>query len=170
MSRSRILRLGGVVAAVAGLWTAATAFLSFEATPEWVYFVGTVLTVFALFTIYAALVELGGTVGLLGFALASAGNLMFLGEAVFGEMAFTVGGAVFALGLVLLGITNLRSRVFSPLVGWLWIASVALGLPGFALPSLMAAFFAAGGLTLGVGFALAGVELWQRLPATPSPA
>lgn len=162
MNQADIFKVAGVVTAVAGLWTAASAFLSFETTPEWIFFVGTVLTAFALYAVYAALAGPGGAVGLLGFALASVGNLSFLGEPVWGDMVFFVGGAIYALGLILLGITNLRAHVFSRWVGWLWIASVVAGIPGFAVESLMGMFFAIGGGALGAAFVLAGYELWAR--------
>ncbi len=169
MNESDIFRVGGVVAAVAGLWTAVSAFLSFETTPAWVFFVGTVLTAYALYAVYAALAGAGGALGLLGFALASVGNLGFLGEPIWGDMVFTVGGGVYALGLILLGVTNLRVGTFSRWVGWLWIVSVVVGIPGFAVQSLMEVFFAAGGLALGLAFVLAGYQLWARR-STPSTA
>lgn len=167
MKQESVMRIGGVVAALAGVWTAVSAFLPFESAPGWVFFVGTVLTVFALFAVYAAMAESAGALGLAGFAMASVGNLIFLGEGVWGDMVFPVGGGVYALGLILLGAASLRAGAFSRWVGWLWIASVVVGIPGFAVESLMGIFFAAGGLALGAAFALAGVALWQR-PAASS--
>lgn len=161
MNRKDIFRWAGLVTAAAGLWTVLTAFVSFEATAEWVFFVGSALTAFALFAVYAALAEAGGVFALLGFGAATVGNLMFLGESIWGDMAFAVGGGLYALGLILLGIASLRSSVFSRWVGWLWVASVVLGIPGFVVQSLMSTFFAAGGVALGAGFGLAGYDLWR---------
>lgn len=162
MKQSDIFRLGGLVTLIAGLWTAVSAFLSFETTPGWVFFVGTVLSVFAMFAVYAAQVQASATWGLAGFVAASLGNLIFLGEGLWGEIAFAIGGGLYAIGLILLAVGSLKAGVFSRWVAWLWIASVIIGIPGFAVQSLMALFFAAGGLALGAAFVLAGYELWAR--------
>lgn len=160
MKQSDIFRLAGLVTVIAGLWTAGSAFLSFETTPGWVFFVGTVLSVFALFAVYAAQAESSAIWGLVGFVAATVGNILFLGEDIWGELVFAIGGGLYALGLILLGVGTLKAGVFSRWAAWLWIASVVLGIPGFAVQSLMALFFAAGGVALGAGFVLAGYELW----------
>ena len=147
---------------IAGLWTGVSAFLPFEAAPGWVFFVGTVMSVFALFAVYAAQAQASATWGLAGFVAASVGNLVFLGEALWGEIVFAIGGGLYALGLILLAVGSLKAGVFSRWVAWLWIASVVIGIPGFAVQSLMAVFFAAGGLAIGAAFVLAGYELWSR--------
>jgi hypothetical protein len=81
---------------------------------------------------------------------------------LWGEIVFAIGGGLYALGLILLAVGSLKAGVFSRWVAWLWIASVVIGIPGFAVQSLMAVFFAAGGLAIGAAFVLAGYELWSR--------
>ncbi len=169
MKQSDIFRLGGLVTIIAGLWTGASAFLSFETTPVWVFFVGTVLSAFALFAVYTAQAQASASWGLAGFVAASVGNLIFLAEGLWGEIVFAIGGGLYALGLILLA-GSLKAGVFSRWLAWLWVASVVIGIPGFAVPSLMALFFATGGLVLGAGFVLAGYELWARRIAATAAA
>jgi hypothetical protein len=164
MNQLDIVRLGGSVTLIAGLWTAMNALLPFETTPDWVFLAGTALTLVALFVVYAMQVRVGGLFGLAGFVLAVTGNFVFLGEGLLGDDAFVIGGGLYALGLILLGIASLRAGVFSRWVAWLWIASVVVGIPGFVVGSLMEVLFAAGGVALGAAFVLAGYELWARRP------
>jgi hypothetical protein len=164
MKVSNIFRLGGLVTVVAGLWTAVNALLPFESTPGWVFVGATVLSIIALFVVYAVQVRVGGLLGLAGFVLAVTGNFVFLGEGLLGDNVFFIGGGLYALGLILLGSASLRAGVFSRWVGWLWIASVVVGIPGFVVGSLMEVLFAAGGVALGAAFVLAGYEVWARRP------
>lgn len=164
MKQSNIIRLGGLVTAIAGLWTAVNALLPFERTPGWVFVGATVLSISALFVVYALQVRASGLLGLAGFVSATIGNFVFLGEGLLGDDVFFIGGGLYALGLILLGSASLRAGVFSRWVGWLWIASVVVGIPGFAVGSLMEVLFAAGGVVLGAAFVLAGYEVWARRP------
>lgn len=161
MDKSDIFRLGGLAAILAGVWTAASSFVSFgDEGLAWLFFAGTVLSMFALFTVFAAQAEPSGAWGLGGFALASVGNILFLGETTWGEAMTVVAGTIYALGLVLLAVGTLRGGVFSRWVGWLWIGAVLVGLPAFAVPALTAAGFMLGGLAFGAAFVLAGYQLW----------
>jgi len=162
MKPSDIFRLGGLVTMVAGLWSVVNAVLPLETTSGLIFFAGTVLAIFALFVIYAALAQASGLLGLAGFLTAVIGNFVFLGEGLWGDDVFEIGGGLYALGLILLGIASLKAGVFSRWVAWLWIASVVVGIPGFAVQSLMDLFFAAGGVALGAAFVLAGYELWAQ--------
>lgn len=167
MKQSDIFRIGGLVTMVAGLWSVVNAALPLETTSGLIFFAGSVLTIFALFVIYAAQVQASGLLGMVGFVVASIGNFVFLGEGLWGDDVFVIGGSMYGLGLILLGIASLKAGVFSRWVAWLWIASVAVGIPGFAVQSLMEIFFAAGGVALGAAFVWAGYELWaQRVAAT----
>lgn len=166
MKQSDIFRMGGLVTMVAGLWSMANAALPLETTSGLIFFAGSVLTIFALFVIYAVQSQASGVLGIVGFVVASIGNFVFLGEGLWGDDVFVIGGGLYALGLILLGIASLKAGVFSRWVAWLWIASVVLGTPGFVVQSLMDLFFAAGGVALGAAFVLAGYELWaQRVEA-----
>lgn len=166
MKQSDIFRMGSLVTMVAGLWSVVNAALPLETTSGLIFFTGSVLTIFALFVIYAAQAQASGLLGLAGFLLAAIGNFVFLGEGLWGGDVFVIGGGLYALGLILLGIASLKADVFSRWVAWLWIASVVVGIPGFAVQSLMDLFFAAGGVVLGAAFMWAGYELWaQRAPA-----
>jgi hypothetical protein len=164
MKQLDIIRLGGLLTVIAGLWTAVNALLPFESTPGWVFLGVTVLSIVALLVVYAVQIRASGLLGLAGYVAATTGNFVFLGEGLLGDDVFFIGGGLYALGLILLGSASLRARVFSRWVGWLWIASVVVGIPGFAVGSLMELFFAAGGVALGAGFVLAGYEVWARRP------
>ena len=156
---------------VAGLWSVVNAALPAETMSGLIFFVGSVLTIFALSVIYAAQAQASGLLGLVGFLLAAIGNFVFLGEGLWGDDVFVIGGGLYALGLILLGIASLKAGVFSRWVAWLWIASVVVGIPGFAVQSLMDLFFAAGGVALGAAFIWAGYELWaQRVAAAHATA
>lgn len=166
MKQSDIFRMGGLVTMAAGLWSVVNAAVPLETTSGLIFFAGSVLTIFALFVIYAAQAQASGPLGMAGFIVASIGNFVFLGEGLWGDEVFVIGGSLYALGLILLGIASLKAGVFSRWVAWLWIASVVVGIPGFAVQFLMDLFFAAGGVALGTAFLWAGYELWaQRVAA-----
>jgi len=162
MKQSDLFRMGGLVTMVAGLWAVVNAALPLETTSGLIFFAGSALTIFALFVIYAAQAQDSGLLGLAGFLLAAIGNFVFLGEGLWGDDVFVIGGGLYALGLILLGIASLKAGVFSRWVAWLWIASVVVGIPGFAVRTLMELFFAAGGVALAAAFLLAGYALWAH--------
>ena len=66
--------------------------------------------------------------GTLGFLVALAGNLLlFIPNP-------SIGGSVFALGLVILGISALMSNTLPKWASGLWVIAPLIGVLGFVLP------------------------------------
>ena len=155
MNRNSFFRISGAAAILAAVSTIGGTIVEVNpaSNQEWIYFVSTLATVLALSGIYFLQKDAAGTLGLIGFLVALAGNLLlFIPDPV-------IGGSVYALGLVILGIAIIRGKVFASWIGWLWIISPILALPGFALPNLQSVLFLTGAIVSALGFLGAGIAL-----------
>jgi hypothetical protein len=157
MSISKFVRYSGAAAIVAGLFTVAGTVLELNPTPAlaWIYLISTLATIVALIGIYLYQKEAAGTLGLAGFAVALLGNLLLF----FPNPA--IGGSVFALGLVLIGLAILRANTFSKWIPWLWIFAPIFAVFGFAVPSMQAPLFLFGAVASGLGFLGVGTRMWS---------
>jgi hypothetical protein len=93
--------------------------------------------------------------GLIGFGVAMLGNLM-----LFFESLFMLAGAIYALGLIVLGIGALKAGKFPRWVPILWIVAPLVGAPGFFSESISNLFFILGAIVYGLGLIGAGYTLW----------
>jgi hypothetical protein len=145
----------------------------------WLFAVGAILISLALPLMYASQARETGSLGLVGFVLLEAGwvfvvvvttaPLMYKGlpsEPGESVAAFAL-GTMLALGFVLTGIATLRSGVFSPGIGYLWLAAAT----GFVFLFFVAEFLPAiasrvggvlFGLLIGASWAWMGVAMWTR--------
>jgi len=167
MTSSNILRWGGLVAILSGLLVIVVAlFPPGGGEPTFpgitsarvMYWAVGLATMFALIAVYVVQVEETGTLGLVGFFLATIGNALFLAEDV-AELA----GGLMALGIVLLGIATWRAEKFSRWVPGLWLASVVIGMTGNILGGggdLSHTLNMIAGVPFGLAFILAGYSLW----------
>jgi hypothetical protein len=145
----------------------------------WLLATGAVFISLALPQMYASQARETGAFGLVGFVLLEAGwvmvvivttaPLMYKGlPSEPGESAAAlVLGSMLAVGFALTGIATIRSGVFSPGIGYLWLAAAI----GFVFLFFVAEFLPAaasriGGLLfgslIGVGWAWMGLAMWAR--------
>lgn len=166
MSTTKLIRWSGVVSVLAGLWVIGIPLSELgSARQPWIFAVGTVLAIFALFGIYAVQVEESGVWGLAGFAIGIIGEVLLMVEGDPEEPLGMLAGALYALGLIALAIGTWRGRVFSRWVPGLWFAAIVIGLPGYAVESLMDLFLLAATVAFGLAFIVAGYELWTQRAA-----
>lgn len=159
MNSANLVRWSGIAAILAGLLGIAVSFFD-ENTPSvfaWVYIISNLLTILALIGIYLYQKDEAGLLGLIGFGVAMLGNLM-----LFIEGLYMVAGAVYAIGLIVLGIGALKAGKFPRWVPILWIVAPLIGSPGFFSESLTNLFFFLGAVVYGLGFIGAGYILWTR--------
>jgi len=180
MSRYLLIRWAGLAGLVSGLLIIAGAAAMTFAPPvvSGAFFVaGHILLFFLLTGAYAAYSSHAGILGLLGYALATVGNSLFvtfqitvsflisgiestwgLGDVDPASQAFpnavSIAGAVFGLGLLLIAIAITRIKAPNAWAGWLMFVGMALTpvlsfLPG-ELPTVA---FAIPPLLLGLGVA-----------------
>lgn len=157
MSTSDFIRWSGIAAILAGVFTLAGTILELNPTPSltWIYLVLTLTTIIALVGIYIYQKESAGTLGLVGFIVALAGNLLlFLPDPI-------IGGSVYALGLLLVGVAALKADSFPHWIPWLWVAAPLIGIPGFMLPDLESILFLLASAAFAFGFFGAGYSMWN---------
>jgi hypothetical protein len=164
MSTSNVIRWSGIVSVLAGLWVLG---IPLSAEQPWIFAVGTILAILALFSIYAVQVEESGFWGLAGVVIGISGEVLMMVEGDPQESLGMLAGALYALGLIGLIVGTWRGRVFSRWVPGLWLAAIIIGLPAYAAESLMQLLIIAASVAFGLAFIVAGYELWtQRAAAT----
>jgi hypothetical protein len=145
----------------------------------WLLAGGAVLISLALPEMYASQARETGALGLVGFVLLEVGWVMVVvvttaplmykglpsepGESV----AALILGTTLAVGFVLTGIATIRSGVFAPGIGYLWLAAAT----GFVFLFFVAEFLPAAasrvagllfGAIIAAGWAWMGVAMWTR--------
>ena len=182
MSRYLLIRWAGLAGLVSGLLIIAGAAAMTFAPPvvSGSFIVtGHILLFFLLTGAYAAYFSHAGILGLLGYALATVGNSLFVtfqitdsvlnsGMSTWGfndvdlaspafPDAVSIAGVVFGLGLLLIAITSTRINAPSAWAGWLMFVGMALNLVLSFLPGdLPTVAFAIPPLLLGLGAASFG--------------
>lgn len=159
MNSVNLIRWSGIASILAGLLGITVSFFD-ENTPSvftWIYIISNLLTILALIGIYLYQKDEAGLFGLLGFGVAMLGNLM-----LFIDDLYMVAGAVYAIGLIVLGISALKAGKFPRWIPLLWIVAPLIGSPGFFSESLANLFFFLGAVVYGLGFISAGYILWIR--------
>ena len=159
MTISNFIRWSGVAAILAGIFTLSGTILELNPTPSlsWVYLVLTLTTIITLVGIYLFHKEATGALGLVGFIVALAGNLLLIYPNPI------IGGSVYALGLLLIGIAALNANSFPRWIPWLWIAAPLIGIPGFMLSDLESILFLLGSAAFALGFIGAGYTMWKSV-------
>ncbi|HVU87703.1 MAG TPA: hypothetical protein VHD36_10305, partial [Pirellulales bacterium] len=160
MATSRLIRLGGLSAIVAGLLRGGSSFLPFgEPTDaqELLYLVIDLSILFGLLGIYAYQSAEAGRVGFIGFVLALVGTAMITGPdgTLGGVSEYVAGALMISVGLVFLAIGTWRAAKLPRYVPVLWVISTVVGVAGFLLGGqpflLMLAGLAFGAAFIGAG-------------------
>jgi hypothetical protein len=164
MSTSRLIRLGGLAAIVAGVQRCGTSLLLYgdpTDLEEMVYLAFDLAILFGLLGIYAYQSAAAGLTGFFGFVLALIGTAMIAGpDGVLGGVQEYVAGALLiSVGLVFLAIGTWVAARLPRYVPVLWITSTVVGIGGFALGGSPFMLTIAG-LAFGAGFVGAGATIW----------
>lgn len=163
MSPESLIRWSGPINVLAGLWTIAISLLEVgQGGQAWIFAVGTILMIFAIFGVYTVQVAQSGLWGLAGFVVATISEVLMMVEGSPQDPLGMLAGALYALGLIALAIGTWRGRVFSRRVPGLWFAAIVIGLPAYALGSPGRILLLGGSLAFGLGFIVAGYELWTQ--------
>ncbi|MFN2160212.1 MAG: hypothetical protein ACK2TW_09700 [Anaerolineales bacterium] len=168
VSKKDLFWLSGAASILAGILTVIGSLIASSGgngSLTWIFGLGNIFTLFALIGIYGVQVGKSGWWGLIGFVLASTGNLLLVGgeEQTLAGMNFVLLGSSFSsLGLILLAIGSLRSRAFPRLAPFLWILAPLVGIPGMIAGGLANLFVTLAGVIFGLGFIAAGYYLFTR--------
>ena len=163
-----LFKWSGAASVLAGIFTILGSLIAAFGGNEsltWIFGLGNIFTLFALIGIYGVQVETSGWLGLVGFILASAGNLLLVGgeqQTLAGMNFVLLGSSVSSLGLIILGAAILKSKVFPKVVPFLWILAPLVGIPGMMSGGLENFFVALAGVVFGLGFVTAGYYLFTR--------
>lgn len=159
MTSSKFVRWGGIASIVTGLSTAAATIMQGNSGQllNWIYMISTIATVIALSAIYLFQKESAGTLGTVAVVVALVGALLLLFDSL--EMIAT---SIYGLGVILLGFATIRAGRFPSWIGWGWIASLILGIPGFIFPNMQSLFFLLGAIAIAVSFIGAGFIMLSK--------
>jgi membrane-bound metal-dependent hydrolase YbcI (DUF457 family) len=165
MNAGAFIRISGLVAIFAGILNILSTMP--EQIPEsalpWVHRVGDISALIALTDIYLNHRKFTHTFGLIAFIVAVAGVLMLIFSLRY-EQAIMV----YALGVILMAISHLRTRGIPIWVPLLWLVSVLIALPGFLIPSLGTITSLLAAMAFGLGFVEAGYYLITIRPVYPN--
>lgn len=164
-----VIRLGGWAAIGGGAIKLVAAFIPYvpqSAFLESLYAAIDAALLFGLIAVYLAAAARIGWIGLVSFAVALTALASILGPdpVMFDVNFYEAGGVVFSLGLAVLSVQLLRSRMFT-VTSVLWIATVLIGTLLTLANSPLA--FIVSGITLSIGFVIAGYQILKDLVEAP---
>lgn len=167
MPTETLIRLGGLAAMLAGLLRAIASFIPASTSPpsakvELFYLLIDLLILFGLIGIYAHQHRKVRVTGFLGFLLAVSGTALIVGpDGKLGEVEiYVVGSMLITFGLTLFSVASLKAKSLSPVAPLLWLLSTVVGVGGFILKGPALTLVIAG-LAFGLGFIVAGNEVWK---------
>ena len=164
ITANMMLKLGGVCSMTGGALRILSSFIVYDPDSvalEAFYAAIDVLLLFGIFSIYCAVHHYLGVIGLIGFALASAGIASIVGpdDFKFGIDFYSFGVVAILTGLLVMSLKALAARVLI----WpsaMWIASFSLAIAAFLFQ--FAPFILAAGVAFGGGFLVSGGMLLKR--------
>jgi catechol 2,3-dioxygenase-like lactoylglutathione lyase family enzyme len=164
-SVNALKRLGGWAAIGGGAMKLVAAFIPYvpqSACLESLYAAIDAALLFGLIAVYLAAAARIGWIGLVSFVIALTALASILGPdpVMFDVNFYEAGGVVFSLGLAVLSVQLLRSRMFT-IPSVLWIATVLIGTLLTLANSPLA--FIVSGITLSIGFIVAGYKILKDL-------
>lgn len=160
--------LTGLLGFVLGIFDAARIIIEITPTAfvEAGYLLSTFLTLFALTGIFLYQRKNAGVFNLAGFVIAIFANLLMLvGEPFIGEeLVLTIGGSLYALGIMILAIGTFKPGKFPRWIPALWIIAPLIGLPGWFMGGtvLTALLLLIGTTAFSAAFIGAGVVMWKQ--------
>ncbi|QQS48997.1 MAG: hypothetical protein IPM66_10410 [Acidobacteriota bacterium] len=170
MQTSTLIRLCGLSAILAGALRILASFIPFftsetVVSTEILYLLIDILILFGLLGIYGSQNEGAGYFGFAGFLLAMTGTALIVGpDGKLGDLdVYRTGVMLITGGMLLLAIGSLRARVLSYRAPALWILSTLFGISGTWIGGRVEDYgFVIAGVAFGLGFVVAGLDVWKR--------
>ena len=163
-------RLAGACAIAGGLLRIAAAFAPGHVPEGWtqpLYLATDILMTFGLLGVYARWRDDLGWSGFAGFVLSIVGVMIvrtYGGEA----QGYAIGAALWSIGMLLIGGSNLFGGGMPKLASWLWVGSFVVGALGVVVRDRTNSLVIAG-VAFGAAFVVAGLGL-MRDDASPEAA
>ena len=170
MPRETLLRLAALAAILGGIARGVDsfAFEFMDYRDSAILFLATdIALMLSLFGIYGLIAGKAGWLGLGGFVIAFVGFVM-VRSAGDNIDSYVQGATVVAIGMAIFGVAILVARAMSPIAPVLWIVALAAGVFAYFIESDWIFEFA--GVAFGLGFVVAGIELFRRAGAAEAAA
>lgn len=153
--------MGAAAAVIGGALRIVSTFIPYQADAAWLealYGAIDLCLLVGLIGIHFTTADVTGAPGLVAFLVALAGVASIVGPdtVAFGVDFYRIGALVFVIGLAGLGVV-LWARGVLRLAAACWGLTLVSSLASAAVPQA----FLAAGLLLGVGYVLAGVQVWR---------
>ncbi|AZS22807.1 MULTISPECIES: hypothetical protein [unclassified Caulobacter] len=167
MDRNAVLRLAGLAAIVGGLIDlfGPLVYPHMAQQPKLItYVLIDVLLLLGLFGLLSATWRSTGWLGLAGFVVAVTGVLLVRSSAtnVLGPSTDAIAAAVWAIGMAIIGVAQLRPRTPFRLAGCLWMLTVIIPLVAMLFQDHRASRSATAHALFALGFMVAGAQLVRR--------
>ncbi len=164
MSRSNLIRFGGLAAILAGLLRGVISFVPVTAPDvplQLLYFCTDVFIVFGMMALYGIHYRETGKSGFFGFVIAVIGiEIVRSSKAISGLNLYPVGALIFSIGLNLFGISLWKANRIPGWIAGCWILSILAGFIVYFFPWL-SLLFPVAGVMFAIGFIGAGFHIWS---------
>lgn len=162
MSRANLIRLGGVVAVIAGILRGVNSFLPSVLPDEAIallYLLTDIFLLFGMIGLYGFQHQKSGSWGFFGFLLTIIGIAIIRTGTLSSVNLYPVGASIFAVGISSFAVGSWIAGYLPKWISAFWIISTVVGFTGYFVPNLNL-LFAISGLLFGVGFAGAGLKVY----------
>ncbi|MBA3872576.1 MAG: hypothetical protein H0X30_25850 [Anaerolineae bacterium] len=162
MTTAIFVRAGGVVAILAGILRIMSAIISNSdsVAVKWLYPVIDIAFAISLMSLYGFQRQEIGRWGIFSFVVAELGAGLLIVNDLSGSHFYSVAALTFTSGISLLAIVSWQPKRLPHWISAFWIMSTLVGLMGYFLPTL-GLLFIISGIIFGIGYAGAGVRIWQ---------
>ena len=162
MSKSILIRFGGVAAILAGLLRGFVSFVPRtvpDSTLQILYFLIDVLIVCGMVALFGMNFRETGKSGIFGFVIAIIGiGIIRSGKLITGLNLYPAGALIFSIGLNLFGLSLWKANRIPGWIAACWLLSILAGLIVYLVPAFDFLFPIAG-LLFAIGFIGAGIHL-----------
>jgi hypothetical protein len=170
MNATKLIRLGGLAAIVAGVLRTAGSFWPSSqpgVSLELLYLVIDLFILFGILGMYGFQCEQSGRWGFVGFLLAISGTAFITGPdgQLGGINVYDAGALVLGIGLCFLAIGSWRAKKLPRWIPALWVFSTAIGIAGASVESL-GSLFVVSGVAFGAAFVGGGATVWSQAAST----
>jgi hypothetical protein len=167
MRRETLLTLAGAATVLGGLidLLGPLAYPHMAQQPKlMIYVLIDVLLLFGLIGLQSAAGRAAGWLGLVGFVLAVSGVLLVRSSAanVLGPSTYPIGSGVWAIGMAIMGLAQLRPRTRFRVAGYLWMLAVGLPLVAMIFRDHRPSTLATAHILFALGFIAVGVQLIRQ--------
>lgn len=163
MSRSELIRWGGLTAMLGGILRGIASFM--PTTPglalQVLYFAIDVLFLVGITDLYAFQRKQTGRWGVVGFLIAFIGVALLIGNDVVKAptILYPVAASLFTVGTGILALSWWATKTFPRWIAVALILPIFVGLPGYVFKELSVLFLIAG-VIFSIGFIGAGLTVW----------